>query len=343
MRAEIAVLAGAVLALTWVLTFAARRLALSRGLIDVPNERSSHVVPTPRGGGVAIVIASFAAFVYLFAVGALERRAFLALLAGLAVAAVGFADDRRRLPAAARLAVHFAAALWALGWLGGLPPLPLGQTLWSNPLGGGVLGVLGIVWCTNFFNFMDGIDGLAATEGTFVTWAGAALYLQTHAPAGPAAAAIVLGAACAGFLLWNWPPARIFMGDVGSGYVGYTIAVLTLIAAREQPQSVFAWWTLGGVFFVDATVTLARRVLRGERAHQAHRSHAYQRLAQRLASHGMTTAAVLMVNLLWLLPCAWLANALPGAAAMITAIALAPLILVALAAGAGREAPLTSQ
>jgi len=343
MRADTAMLAGAVLVLSWALTFAARRLALARGLIDVPNERSSHVVPTPRGGGVAIVIASFAAFVYLFATDALDRRAFLALLGGVAVAAIGFVDDRRRIPAAVRLAVHFGAAVWALGWLGGLPPLPIGHTLWSSPLAGGVLGVLGIVWCTNFFNFMDGIDGLAATEGTFVTWAGAALYLQTHATAGPAAGALALGAACAGFLLWNWPPARIFMGDVGSGYVGYAIAVLTLIAAREQPQSVFAWWTLGGVFFIDATVTLARRVWRGERAHQAHRSHAYQRLAQRLASHGMMTTAVLLVNLLWLLPCAWLANTLPSAAALITGIALTPLILVAIAAGAGRASPLTSQ
>jgi len=337
MGVETATLAGTVVAFSWALTFAARRLALARGLIDIPNERSSHVAPTPRGGGVAIVVGSFAAFVYLHGTGALDRRAFLALLGGLAVAAIGFADDHRRVPAAVKLAVHLAAALWALAWLGGVPPLPIGQTLWSNPVTGGVLGVLGIVWSINFFNFMDGIDGLAASEGTFVTWAGAALYLHNHASAGPEAAAVALGGSCAGFLLWNWPPARIFMGDVGSGYVGYAIAVLTLIAAREQPQSVFVWWTLGGVFFADATVTLGRRLARGERVHQAHRCHAYQRIAQRLASHGLTTTAVLTVNLVWLLPCAWLANALPSAAAMITLIALTPLILVAMVAGAGRS------
>jgi Fuc2NAc and GlcNAc transferase len=336
MQLETALPGAVTLLLSAGLTYGARRFALARGLIDVPNERSSHATPTPRGGGVAIVIASYVMFAWLLASGSLDDRAFIALLGGLPVAAIGLADDHRRIPARARLAVHVIAALWALAWLGGLPPVPIGHTLWSGRVTGTVLGVLGIVWSVNFFNFMDGIDGIAASEGTFVPAAGALLYMQALAPPGPAAAALALAGACAGFLLWNWSPARIFMGDAGSGYVGYAIAVLALVAARQQPQALFAWWILGGVFFVDATVTLGRRLLRGEPAHQAHRSHAYQRLARRLASHGLATGVVVIINLVWLLPWAWLANARPGAAAGLAVLALSPLAAAAIIAGAGR-------
>jgi Fuc2NAc and GlcNAc transferase len=142
---------------------------------------------------------------------------------------------------------------------------------------------------------------------------------------------------CCGFLLWNWPPAKIFMGDVGSGYMGYVIVVLALAAARENPAALLVWLILGGVFFCDATVTLVRRLIRGERVYQAHRNHAYQRLARRWGSHRAVTVAVIIVNLAWLFPCAWLASVYPGRAAWIVIIALAPLTLSAFLAGAGQD------
>jgi Fuc2NAc and GlcNAc transferase len=334
---EVYVLAGATLAISVVLTLAMSRFALSRGLLDIPNERSSHRVPTPRGGGAAIVITATIGFVLLLALHRIDFALFAALAGGLVIAAVGFVDDRHRVSARVRLAAHIAAALWALGWLGGLPALPFGGHPVALGAFGTIIGVLGIVWVLNLFNFMDGIDGLAASEATFVAWSGALLSAAAFAAAGVAAAAVIFGASCLGFLSWNRPPAHIFMGDVGSGYLGYVLAVLALAAGRSNPVALWVWLILGGVFFVDATVTLVRRVVRGERVSQAHRSHAYQWLARRWGSHGKVTLAVLAVNLVWLLPWALFASRLPAYAVACVIMAFAPLAVLALAVGAGRR------
>lgn len=324
-------------ALSCLLTYVIWRVALSRGILDVPNERSSHQVPTPRGGGLAIVLVATAGFSYLALVGVVDNSLFAALMGGVAVAFVGFIDDRRALSPGVRLAAHLGAALWALAWLGGLPALRFGAHLVPLGAGGLIIGVLGIVWVLNLFNFMDGIDGLAASEATFIAWCGALLTALAGGPGAVVAAAVIFGAACAGFLCWNWPPARIFMGDVGSGYIGYVIAVLALAAARNGPAALWVWLILGGVFFVDATVTLVRRVARGESFHGAHRSHAYQWLARRWRSHRRVTTTTLVLNLLWLLPGAAFAASRPERASWLVVLALTPLVVLALAAGAGRR------
>src|SRR5437763_1644121 len=145
------------------------------------------------------------------------------------------------------------------------------------------------------------------------------------------------GQACLGFLRWNWPPARIFLGDVGSGYLGYVIVVLAVAAARDNPSALWVWLILGGAFFVDATTTLIRRTLRNERVHEAHRGHAYQWLARRWGSHAKVTCAVLIVNVLWLLPCAVFATWRPSLAAATVVFAFAPLVLVVSATSGRRE------
>src|SRR5205823_7580876 len=218
---QVYVLAGTMLATSVALTLVMRNFALSRGLLDVPNERSSHKVPTPRGGGAAITVTAMTGFAILAALHRLDLAVFAALAGGLVVAAVGFVDDRHALPAVVRLSAHVTAALWALAWLGGLPSLRVGGDLISLGSVGTVVSVLGIVWVVNLFNFMDGIDGLAASEATFVAWSGALLTAAESASNGVATVALVFGASCLGFLHWNWPPARIFMGDVGSGFLGY--------------------------------------------------------------------------------------------------------------------------
>jgi Fuc2NAc and GlcNAc transferase len=322
------------IALSWVLTWRVRRMALVRGILDQPNERSSHFVPTPRGGGIAIVITTTVGLLLLFAAGELDLHLAVALIGGgTAVAVVGFLDDRRQLPARIRLAVHIGAALWALISLGGLPPLRVGGHIALLGPVGYVLGVLGIVWALNLFNFMDGIDGIAASEAVFVVWGAA---FVAGASGGAYAAGMVVGAACCGFLLWNWPPAKIFMGDVGSGYLGYVIGVLAVAAARDNPAALWIWLILGGVFFVDATVTLIRRALRRERLYEAHRSHAYQRFARRWQSHGRATMAALAIDFCWLLPCALFAIKHPPLAAWIAVVALAPLAILVFFTGAGR-------
>jgi glycosyltransferase WbpL len=318
-------------------TYLVRKLALSHGMLDIPNARSSHIQPTPRGGGLAIVVSSIAAFVLLNYFGRIDLGLLLALIGGIPVAVVGFIDDRWSLPAGVRLIAHFGAALWAIAWLGGVPPLRVGEHLLSLGPAGYLLGALGIVWVLNLFNFMDGIDGIAASEGIFIAWVGALLQFLGGGDGAVPAAAMCLGAACSGFLLWNWPPAKIFMGDVGSGYLGYLIGVLALAAARQLPAGVWVWLILGGVFFVDATVTLLRRMARGEKVYQAHRSHAYQSLARYWRSHRRVTLFVMAVNLLWLLPCALFAALNPSRAAWTVLFALSPLVVAAIAAGAGRQ------
>jgi Fuc2NAc and GlcNAc transferase len=321
-----------------VLTGLVRRRAIGRGQFDLPNARSSHTRATPRGGGLAIVLTVSSALPVLAWQGVLTLPQLWALLGGgTAVAVVGFADDRRAVAPGLRLAVHVLAALWAVWWLGGLASVSIEGHVVQLGWVGDVLAVTGIVWVLNLFNFMDGIDGIAAGEAVFVT--GAAAALGWSDAGGVAAAALVVAAASLGFLLWNWAPARIFMGDVGSGYLGFAIATLSLGAAREQSGAVWVWLVLGGVFFVDATLTLVRRALAGQHVHQAHRSHAYQQLARRWHSHARVTLGVLSINLLWLLPCALLATRWPQHALLIAVLALAPLVLLAVLAGAGQREP----
>ncbi|MNF54017.1 putative undecaprenyl-phosphate N-acetylglucosaminyl 1-phosphate transferase [compost metagenome] len=286
------------------LTGALRRYALARSLMDIPNGRSSHSVPTPRGGGVAIVLSFLAALPLLASVGALAWPVMWALLgAGAWIAIVGFLDDHGHIAARWRLLAHFIGAGWALGWLGGLPPLVIfGFDLDLGWLGY-ALAAFYLVWLLNLYNFMDGIDGIASVEAICVCLGGALLYLLIG-EGGAALAPLSLAVAVAGFLFWNFPPARIFMGDAGSGFLGIALGVLSLQAAWVAPQLLWSWLILLGVFIVDATWTLFRRLLRGDKVYEAHRSHAYQYASRKFGKHLPVTLAVAMLNIFWLLPIA---------------------------------------
>jgi Fuc2NAc and GlcNAc transferase len=319
-----------------LLTALVRARAISRGVLDVPNQRSAHSVPVPRGGGAAIVFVAFFSFAGLAFGGVLDPRVAIALLGGgLAVATVGFIDDRRSLSAAVRLLVHLAAAAWALAWIGGFPAIRIGDYLVTLGPAGYVVGILSVTWALNLFNFMDGIDGIAASEAVFICLAWTLLTLTGKASNATETVALFFAAACAGFLFWNWAPAKIFMGDVGSGFVGYVIAIIALASTARNPDALLTWMILGAVFVVDATLTLLRRLLRRESPHQAHRSHAYQFLARKWGSHRAVTLAAAAVNLGWLLPNAWLATTHPTYAGLIFVVAYGPVIILAAAAGAG--------
>ncbi len=322
---------------TTLLTPLVRRYALARGMLDLPNRRSSHSVATPRGGGVAIVVVVTPLLAVLLLLGIVPLPLFLALAAGgAAIALVGFLDDRHKLPARVRFSVHVVAAVWAVAWVGGLQTVRIGDQLIELGWFGSLLAVVGVVWVTNLFNFMDGIDGIAATEALCVA-AGGALIALTHGSGGIAAPGWVLAGGCAGFLCWNWPPARVFLGDVGSGYLGYVIIVLALADSAVRPGAIWEWFILGALFFVDATLTLLRRLFRGERVHEAHRQHAYQRLSRRWGSHRSVTLLVLAANLLWLFPCAMLASRHPSMAISVAVVACLPLLLGSLLLGAGKH------
>lgn len=321
------------LLLTWLVLHAASGL----GTIDRPNERSSHSSPTPRGGGLAIVISSVTGMLVLVWWGVLDSWLAFALIGGgLPIAFIGFMDDRGSLPVLVRFACHVAAAVWAIHILGGLPPLQIGAHVIDLGLIGDALGVLAVIWTLNLFNFMDGIDGIAASEAIFVCWGGAFLTLMLGSGLAVPTAALLIGSACGGFLIWNWPPARIFMGDIGSGFLGFTIAVLAIAAARESSIALVVWLILGGFFLIDATVTLLRRTVRGERVYQAHRTHAYQWLARRWGGHRRVTLSIACLNLFFLYPCAFLAAVRAESAWWILLAVVVSLGSVVALAGAGR-------
>jgi Fuc2NAc and GlcNAc transferase len=319
------------------LTAWVRRYALRNQLLDLPNQRSSHTQPTPRGGGLGIVITSLVAAGVLWAAGRIDSGLAVAFIGGgAAIAVVGFLDDRGSLSVRTRFAVHLLAAIWAMYWLGGLPRLQVGGQLVDLGWIGNVLSVFGLVWALNLFNFMDGIDGLAGSEAACIGLLAGGIAYSFHGESAASLLAICLGVAALGFLVWNWPPAKIFMGDVGSGYLGFSIAVLAVADARHTSTALFIWLILAGVFFADATVTLFRRWRRGERVHQAHRSHAYQHLSRRWNSHRTVTLAVLGINLLVLLPCAVIAFLHPQFAGWIALLAAGGLGCLAVWGGAGR-------
>ena len=317
-------------AISWALTGFLYRYALAKNLIDIPNERSSHSVPTPRGGGVAIVVAFLAVVPVLNRFDWLSDPVCLALAgAGGTVAVTGFLDDHGHIAARWRLLVHFAAAAWGLYWLGGFPPLVVfGYALDLGRLGLPAAAIY-MVWLLNLYNFMDGIDGLAGIEAITVC-CGGALAVWLVAPESNAwLAPLLLAVAVLGFLFWNFPPARIFMGDAGSGFLGITLALLSLQAAWMEPRLFWVWLILLGVFIVDASVTLFRRVLRGEKFYEAHRSHAYQYASRALAAHRPVTLAIGAINVFWLLPVASLValDKLDGMAGL--AVAYLPLVYLA--------------
>jgi Fuc2NAc and GlcNAc transferase len=285
---------------------------------------------------VAIAVATLTALPVLGWLGALSWREVAAFEgAGLLVALVGFADDHASVAACWRLLGHFVAAAWMLALLGGLPPLPVfGRTV-DPGLVGQALAVLYIVWLINLTNFMDGIDGIAAIEAITVCLAGDCLYFAASTSA-PWPAAAMLAAATLGFLLWNWPPAKIFMGDAGSGFLGVMLAGLSLQAAWTAPELFWSWVILLGVFVVDATVTLLWRLARGERVYEAHRSHAYQHAATRRGGHKPITLTVAAINVCWLFPLAWLVavGLLDGLTGVL--VAYAPLAAAAARLDAGR-------
>ncbi len=287
--------------LAWAVTWAVRRYAGKLALLHAPNGRSSHAELTPHGGGLAIVVAGILA---AFGLGMADSDYALVMLGlALAIALLGLWDDIWPLSVAPRLLVHVLVCGLAVVWLGDAPGV----------VGLALLLVAG-VWWVNLFNFMDGIDGLASVQALFMLIVGAAL----AAGFSPEAIQFVtwrwmwlLAAATLGFVLHNWPPARIFMGDVGSTFLGFVLFALALISHREGWLPFSVWLILGTLFVVDATVTLLIRMSRRERWYEAHRSHIYQRLALKLGGHLPVTLLALAINLGFLAPLAYLVMAHP--------------------------------
>ena len=297
----------ATIAISFVLTHLVRKTAIKRNKFDIPNERSSHQNPTPRGGGVAVVAAFVFGLLALLIRGDIASESFYAIvLPGALVAAIGYLDDLGRVTAARlRLIGHFVAAVIAVYILDGLPPMPVFAETLDIGLVGNIIAVLFLVWMLNLFNFMDGIDSITGVEA-LTSCLILTIFLINKSETELWQVPALMCAAVIGFLYFNWPPARIFLGDIGSGFIGFTIGTISLVIARSQPLITWAVIILLGVFIVDATVTLIRRLIDKQRISTAHRSHAFQHLANSADRHLKVSLSIATVNIFWLTPIAWL-------------------------------------
>ena len=298
-------LAAFVLAGTLATTAAMCKLAPRIGLLAHPNARSSHAKPTPTAGGIGFVLPSLAVFALL----APEHPPSATLLvAGLAITVLGLVDDALDVYRSVRLACHVLLITGSVLWL------------FHPGLLAGVIFAIGLAWWLNLYNFMDGIDGIAASQA--VAYAGGVLALGHADGSTPMLWALL--AASAGFLCFNWPPARIFMGDAGAGFLGLVIGVTALWLWQSDEFPIAASAILLLTFWFDATYTLIVRVVTGQAFADAHRTHLYQIVARHLG-HGLAVALFWLHFLAWLLPLAALSVALPEWRLVILAVAAVPL------------------
>ncbi|MFZ5697471.1 MAG: glycosyl transferase family 4 [Pseudomonadota bacterium] len=315
-------------------------------LVQAPNHRSLHERPTPHGGGLGIVLAGSIAGAVLVISGKAEFFGIMAL--GLLLAGVGLRDDIAHLSSRLRLSAQVIACAGLL-WL--LPPLPgmafPGGLVLQGPLLFALLLLAG-VWWVNLFNFMDGIDGIAGSQAIFMLLAAVTIGLLAQTlPLSATLTAeciwmLAVAAATLGFLLRNWPPARIFMGDVGSTWLGFMIYAFALGSVAAGWLTYTAWLVLGALFATDATVTLLRRIVSGRNGSEAHRSHAYQHLARRAGSdrtrgHRNVTLLAIAINLFWLAPLGWASLMWPQDVWGWVALAYVPLSVAVWRVGAGRD------
>ena len=275
--------------ISFALTYFIKEYAIKKSLVATVNERSSHIVPTPHGGGIAVAITWFIGLIYLYINDQIESSLFFALILGAVIAVVGLIDDIVELKPKTRMIVFSLVAVIGIFIIGGLKSISFGIFSIENQIITNIFALLLVLWYINLTNFIDGINGYLGTKFLFLSVAGFLLFNGAHF--------IVLGVAVLGFLYWNFGKAKIFMGDVGSTLLGYTIAIITIYYANIEASNLWIWITLYGVFWFDATLTLIRRKLNGEKLSQAHKKHAYQRLTQAGWSHSRVTLYALGLNI----------------------------------------------
>ncbi|WP_323591511.1 MraY family glycosyltransferase [Aliarcobacter butzleri] len=276
--------------ISFSLTYFIKNYMIKKSLVASVNERSSHTIPTPHGGGIAIAITWFIGLFYIFFIGQIENNLFYALLFGAVISIVSFFDDIYELSPKLRLIIQAIVAIGGLYFLGGFETL----TFWvfdiQNPIFRNIFAFFMIIWFINLYNFLDGINGYAGSEAVFLAVVGFILFGGNHF--------LVLAVAVLGFLYWNWNKAKIFMGDVGSTLLGYNVAIFTIYYANQEPTNFWIWIILFSVYWFDATLTLIRRKLNKEKLSLAHKKHAYQRLTQAGWSHYKVTNYSIGLNIL---------------------------------------------
>jgi len=313
----------ATLVLSTLLCGAYLRFARARQILDVPGARSSHAQPTPHGGGAALVSAFtlgllLAAQLY----GAWDESFVTLAVSALVLMVLGVIDDLCGLSVRLRLVLYSLACLWVAATL--LPTVDTENVLRSGGLL--LLVTLAMLWTLNLYNFMDGIDGIAAIQTVLACCCAALLSWLSGHGGHYALFCLLLAAAHSGFLFWNCPPARLFMGDAGSVPSGFLLASLALLGAVQGQLNPLCWLVLLAAFITDATWTLVWRMGTGQSFMQPHRQHAYQRLSRHWGSHRRVDMLLLVLNALWLLPLASAVQLWPDSDLFVVILAYVPLL-----------------
>lgn len=320
------------------LTYLAKQYALKKQLVDVPDSRRNHQVITPRGGGIGIVISYILVLVLLQLTNNIDASLFYVMaIGGLLIALLGYLDDHIDVSSSLRLGMQILTAIVVI-WLLPLPDsfhvvADFYVTGWA--LTAGVF--VSIIWLINVYNFMDGIDGIASIEVISVSLIMLLLLWNKGELTNEAMLLLILSASTLGFLVFNWPPASIFMGDVGSCFLGFVMGLMSLSLWKISDNSMWAWVILQGVFVIDTVVTLLRRAARKVKVFEAHSQHSFQQAYRRHGSVLKVLVASVVIKIIWLAPCAWLVmnGVLTPLLAMM--ISFVPLIVITYCYNAGQE------
>jgi len=271
-------------------TYFVRRLAFKNKVVDIPNERSSHSIPTPRGGGLAIVVAFYVGLFFIFYLKLIDKNLFFALLSGFPLIIVSIIDDLKDVSPKIRIFMQFISSFLVIYFIGGIQIIDLGFYTITNKYLLIPISLIGILWFINLYNFLDGIDGYASIEAIFIALA---IFLFADNME-----SLLLIFSVIGFLFWNWPKAKIFMGDVGSTMLGFILIVLGIYYNNSSQFSIICWLIISSLFWFDATITLFRRVLNRETLSIAHKKHAYQRIVLSGFSHQKTLIYSIIINII---------------------------------------------
>jgi len=282
-----------ILILSFAGTYIIIKVAIKRNIFDIPNIRSSHTIPTPRGGGLAIVLSWYVGLFGLKYFNLIESNLFYALLSGSVLAFVSFLDDLFSIKPWIRILFQLLTVTIGIYFLNGFTTLYLNNFVITIPIILSVIVVIGAIWFINLYNFLDGIDGYASIEAISIALG---MFVITKNPI-----FLLLIFAVLGFLIWNWPKAKIFMGDIGSTQLGYIFVILGVYFNNNHEFNIFGWLILTSLFWVDASLTLLRRWRNKEKLSTAHKKHAYQRIVQFGFSHRKTILISIFVNLLFII------------------------------------------
>ncbi|MDA8907419.1 hypothetical protein N9I40_07090 [Planktomarina temperata] len=304
-----------------------KKFAIHYFIVSTPNERTLHMAVIPVGGGIAIFLGWTLAASLLLWVDTLNLSTFLGLVVGGSfMSALGLIDDARDLSARLKLLAQIGGTIWCLYWFGGVPPFDmLGLAINPGWIGYPAAGIV-ILWFINLFNFMDGADGMLASCMSFIGISmGSFLLLEGDYQ--NAALLYSLSAASMGFLVFNWPPASMFMGDAGSIFFGLLVPMLIIYTLSDHSGLFWIWVIICGYVLTDTTTTLILRLIYVRPFLDAHRQHAYQSLAYRSGDHRQVTVTVIAIQVLWLLPIAGLAYWFNVYGAIFSFLAVAPIAI----------------